>query len=98
LSWVAWLVAIWSSRVSTSESTREMKKEATERMAARSRPVIDVHPASLRPAARADHRAARSPRPHGDHVARVLDILDDQHRQTGKHSPRKPYRVNHDRS
>ena len=38
LSPVAWLVPIWSRRVSTSESTREMKKEATERIAARSRP------------------------------------------------------------
>ena len=39
---VAWLVAIWSSRVSTSESTREMK-EATDRMAARSRPAAAAY-------------------------------------------------------
>jgi len=38
------------------------------------------------------------PRPHADHVSRVLDILDDQDRQTRRHSPHKVCHVNHDRS
>jgi len=43
--------------------------------------VIAVHAAGLRPAARAGHRPAPGPRPHADHLARVLGILDDQRKQ-----------------
>jgi hypothetical protein len=33
---------------------------------------------------------------NADHLACVLDILDDQHRQPREHSPRKLRHVNHD--
>ena len=58
--------------------------------------VIAVHARRFRPAAGAGDRPAPGPRPHHDHLARVLDILDDQRRQPRKHSPHKLCHVNHD--
>ena len=58
--------------------------------------VVPVHAGRFRAAARAGHRPVPGPRPDADHLARVLDILDDQRRQPGKHSPHKLCHVNHD--
>ena len=40
--------------------------------------VITVHASGRRPAARARHHPVLSPGPHHDHLARILDILDDR--------------------
>ena len=58
--------------------------------------VIAVHAGGFRAAARAGHRPVPGPRPDADHLARVLDILDDQRRQPRKHSPHKLCHINHD--
>jgi hypothetical protein len=43
--------------------------------------VILVHAGRFSAAPRAPHRPVLGPRPHADHLAPVLDILDDQGRQ-----------------
>jgi hypothetical protein len=58
--------------------------------------VIPVHAPGPGPAAGAWHLPARARRPDPDHLARVLDILDDQRRQSREHSPHKLHRINHD--
>jgi hypothetical protein len=42
------------------------------------------------PAAGARHLTAVAPRPDPDHLARVLDTVNDQRRQPREHDPRKP--------
>jgi hypothetical protein len=60
--------------------------------------VITVHQGGLRAAARAGHRHVPGSRPHADHLASVLGILDDQRRQPGKHHAHKLSHIIHDRS
>ena len=60
--------------------------------------VVLVHAGRSGAAPRAPHRSVLGPRPHADHVARVLHILDDQGRQPRKHSSHKLCHVNHGRS
>ena len=58
--------------------------------------VIAVHAGRLRAAPGHDTAPARVLARTHDHVARVLDILDDQRRQPRKHSPHKLRHINHD--
>ena len=63
----------------------------------RRRPLaVLVHAGRFGAAPRAGHCSVPGPRPHADHVTRVLDIIDDQGRQPGKHGPHKLRHVNHD--
>ena len=57
--------------------------------------VITVHPGSLRAAPRACHRPVPGPSPHGDHLAGVLNVINDQCRQPREHGPHKLRHINH---
>jgi hypothetical protein len=60
--------------------------------------VVAVHPRRFSVAARTGNRPAPGPRPHADHLARILDIIDHQRGQPRKHDSHKPRHVSHGRS